>query len=97
MALRNDTNLGVGEDGFDSHSGPAAKILGGTREKRQVLAEHFGCANPNAHQADADVEMLAGIIAGFQGLIQGGPPAGGCSPIHGSAMVILPAHRYRGR
>ena len=51
MALRNDTNLGVGEDGFDSHSGPAAKILRGTREKRQVLAEHFFCRHDIVSEA----------------------------------------------
>jgi len=43
MALRNDANLRVGENGFDRHPGPASKMLRRTREKRQVLAKHFFC------------------------------------------------------
>src|SRR5207247_10445479 len=30
------------------------------------LARRFGCDLPNAHRADADVEMLAGIIQGLE-------------------------------
>ncbi len=37
------------------------------------LAERFGCARPDAHRADADVEMLAGIILGLEREIQRGP------------------------
>lgn len=37
-----------------------------SNHKVGTLAERFGCARPDAHRADADVEMLAGVIDGLQ-------------------------------
>lgn len=49
---------------------PLARMLLPCLEAHRVgtLAEHFGCANPDAHRADADVEMLAGIVQGLERL-----------------------------
>jgi ATP-dependent DNA helicase RecQ len=54
---------------------PLARTLLPTAQAHRVgtLAEYFQCANPNAHQADADVGMLAGILAGLQQLLHEGP------------------------
>ncbi len=38
-----------------------------------TLAERFGCARPDAHRADADVEMLAGVIQGLERELHSGP------------------------
>jgi len=40
------------------------------------LAQRFGCDLPNAHRADADVEMLAGIVQGLEREIHNGPTGG---------------------
>lgn len=40
-----------------------------------TLAEHFHCAQPNAHRADADVLMLAGIVQGLEQLTHTEPSA----------------------
>ncbi|MBI3977800.1 MAG: RecQ family ATP-dependent DNA helicase [Chloroflexi bacterium] len=40
------------------------------------LAERFGCARPDAHRADADVEMLGGVVAGLRRELHGGPTGG---------------------
>ncbi len=47
---------------------PLARVLLPLHAAHTVsaLAEHYGCARPDAHLADADVEMLSGIIAGLQ-------------------------------
>ena len=37
-----------------------------------ALAERFGCLREDAHRADADVEMLGGIVIGLQQLAQSG-------------------------
>jgi DNA polymerase III epsilon subunit-like protein len=37
------------------------------------LAKRFGCARPDAHRADADVEMLAGIVHGLEREMHAGP------------------------
>ncbi len=51
---------------------PLARVLLPTLEAHRVgtLAEHFQCARADAHRADADVEMLGGIVRGLQGVIQ---------------------------
>jgi len=47
---------------------PLARVLLPNAESHRVgsLAEYFGCARPDAHRADADVEMLAGIVQGLE-------------------------------
>ncbi len=47
---------------------PLARVLLPLHAAHTVsaLAAHYGCARPDAHLADADVEMLSGIIAGLQ-------------------------------
>lgn len=54
---------------------PLARVMLPTAPAHRVgtLAERFGCANANAHQADADVQMLCGILAGLQQLLDDGP------------------------
>jgi ATP-dependent DNA helicase RecQ len=37
------------------------------------LAKRFGCARQDAHRADADVEMLAGIVQGMEREMHAGP------------------------
>lgn len=37
------------------------------------LAERFGCARPDAHRADADVDMLGGIVSGLERELHAGP------------------------
>jgi ATP-dependent DNA helicase RecQ len=37
-----------------------------------ALAEHFGCLREDAHRADADVEMLGGVVFGLQQVVQSG-------------------------
>src|SRR5207253_4519425 len=46
---------------------PLARAILPTAPAHRVgtLAESFGCARPDAHRADADVEMPGGIIAGL--------------------------------
>lgn len=39
----------------------------GQRHKNVALAEHYGCLRPDAHRADADVEMLGSVVAGLIG------------------------------
>ena len=53
---------------------PLARILLPCAESHRVgtLAEYFGCARPDAHRADADVEMLAGIVRGLEREMQNG-------------------------
>lgn len=50
---------------------PLARVLLPTHEAHRVgtLAKYFACARSDAHRADADVEMLGGIVRGLQGLI----------------------------
>ncbi|HEY0753736.1 MAG TPA: RecQ family ATP-dependent DNA helicase [Ktedonobacteraceae bacterium] len=50
---------------------PLARVLLPTLEAHRVgtLAEYFHCARPDAHRADADIDMLGGIVRGLQGLI----------------------------
>ena len=38
-----------------------------------LLAEQYGCARPDAHRADADVDMLGGVVLGLARDIQTGP------------------------
>lgn len=54
---------------------PLARALLPTEPSHRVgsLAERFGCAREDAHRADADVEMLAGIVQGLEREIQDGP------------------------
>ena len=54
---------------------PLARALLPTEPSHRVgsLAERFGCAREDAHRADADVEMLVGIVQGLQHAIQDGP------------------------
>src|SRR5713101_2838270 len=54
---------------------PLARTLLPTESSHRVssLAERFGCAREDAHRADADVEMLAGIVQGLEREIQDGP------------------------
>jgi ATP-dependent DNA helicase RecQ len=51
---------------------PLARVLLPANESHRVgtLAEYFGCAREDAHRADADVEMLGGVVRGLQRLIQ---------------------------
>lgn len=51
---------------------PLARTLLPCLEAHRVgtLAKHFGCSNPDAHRADADVEMLAGIVKGLERQLQ---------------------------
>ncbi len=54
---------------------PLARAMLPTEPSHRVgsLAERFGCAREDAHRADADVEMLAGIVQGLEREIQDGP------------------------
>ncbi len=54
---------------------PLARVLLPCADSHRVgsLAEHYGCARPDAHRADADVEMLGGIVRGLERDIQDGP------------------------
>lgn len=54
---------------------PLARTLLPTASSHRVgsLAGRFGCAREDAHRADADVEMLAGIVQGLEREIQEGP------------------------
>jgi ATP-dependent DNA helicase RecQ len=47
---------------------PLARALLPLEKKHKVgsLAKHFNCDRPDAHRADADVEMLAGIVQGLE-------------------------------
>ena len=47
---------------------PLARTLFPLETSHRVgdLANRFGCARPDAHRADADVEMLAGIVQGLE-------------------------------
>ncbi|HLI91917.1 MAG TPA: RecQ family ATP-dependent DNA helicase [Ktedonobacteraceae bacterium] len=54
---------------------PLARVLLPCARAHRVgtLAEYYGCAREDAHRADADVEMLGGIIRGLEREIQEGP------------------------
>jgi len=54
---------------------PLARAMLPTEPSHSVgsLAKRFGCAREDAHRADADVEMLAGIVQGLEREIQDGP------------------------
>ncbi len=54
---------------------PLSRALLPTEPAHRVgtLAKRFGCAREDAHRADADVEMLAGIVQGLEREIQDGP------------------------
>ncbi len=54
---------------------PLARVLLPCADSHRVgsLAEYYECARPDAHRADADVEMLGGIVLGLQREIQQGP------------------------
>src|SRR5579884_2420160 len=47
---------------------PLARVLLPCADSHRVgsLAEYYDCARPDAHRADADVEMLGGIIRGLE-------------------------------
>src|SRR5579875_1288395 len=51
---------------------PLARALLPTHQAHRVgtLAEYFACARPDAHRADADIEMLGGIVRGLQRLVR---------------------------
>ena len=53
------------------HAGREGCRPSGTRVG--TLAQHFGCHLEGAHQADVDVEMLCGVVAGLVGLLHGLP------------------------
>jgi ATP-dependent DNA helicase RecQ len=54
---------------------PLARVLLPCAASHRVgsLAEYYDCARPDAHRADADVEMLGGIVLGLEREIQQGP------------------------
>lgn len=54
---------------------PLSRALLPTASAHRVgtLAEYFGCTLPNAHRADADVEMLGSIVAGLARELHTGP------------------------
>jgi DNA polymerase III alpha subunit (gram-positive type) len=54
---------------------PLARALLPCADSHRVgsLAEYYECARPDAHRADADVEMLGGIVCGLEREIQDGP------------------------
>jgi RecQ family ATP-dependent DNA helicase len=54
---------------------PLARVLLPCADSHRVgsLAEAYGCARPDAHRADADVEMLGGIVLGLAREIRQGP------------------------
>lgn len=54
---------------------PLARVLLPCADSHRVgsLAECYDCARPDAHRADADVEMLGGIVLGLEREIQQGP------------------------
>ncbi|HET8851524.1 MAG TPA: helicase C-terminal domain-containing protein, partial [Ktedonobacteraceae bacterium] len=62
---------------------PLARVLLPAEPSHRVgsLAERFECARPDAHKADADVEMLAGIVQGLERELE-------CSP-SGKAVYEL--------
>lgn len=47
---------------------PLSRILLPREDAHRVgtLAAYYGCKNPNAHRADADVEMLGGVVRGLE-------------------------------
>src|SRR5262249_25462629 len=49
---------------------PLARLFhqaSGQRHTNEDLAQHYGCHRPGAHRADADVEMLCGVVEGLLG------------------------------
>jgi len=54
---------------------PLARVLLPLEKEHKVgsLARKFGCERPDAHRADADVEMLAGIVQGLEREMQSCP------------------------
>ena len=54
---------------------PLARALLPLEKEHKVgsLARKFGCERPDAHRADADVEMLAGIVQGLEREMQNSP------------------------
>ncbi len=54
---------------------PLARVLLPCADSHRVgsLAEYYGCARADAHRADADVEMLGGIVLGLEHEFQQGP------------------------
>ncbi len=54
---------------------PLARVLLPCEASHTVgtLAHRYQCAREDAHRADADVEMLAGVVRGLEGEFQSGP------------------------
>ncbi len=54
---------------------PLARVLLPSEASHTVgsLAQRYGCAREDAHRADADVEMLAGVVHGLEREFQSGP------------------------
>ena len=74
---------------------PLARTLLPTLEAHRVgtLAEHFGCAREDAHRADADVEMLAGVIQGLAQLVRDEPGGNAVYALLARAGDPWAAHR----